>query len=976
MSRNWGLLTLFASALAGSLLIPEVGLSQANLTPYQPSGWSDKIVASNVMGTHTDTPLTTADTVYVDWAVINNGSAATAARFYTALYVDGVQRTSWYTDPPLNPNYYVYVSDYPLGILAAGTHTLKIITDSTGAISESNESDNTYSKTITVTGTSYPNLTPYQPSGWSDKIVASNVMGTSTDTPLTTADTVYVDWAVINNGSAATAARFYTALYVDGVQRTSWYTDPPLNPNYYAYASDYPLGTLAAGTHTLKIITDSTGTISESNESDNTYSKTITVTGASYPNLTPYQPSGWSDKIVASNVKGTPTDTPLTTADTVYVDWAVINNGNAATAARFYTALYVDGVQRTSWYTDPPLNPNYYAFGSDYQLGTLAAGTHTLKIITDSTGTISESNESDNTYSKTITVTGTSTPGISAFTPNPNPPVTAQKFTFLVKGSGFDPASAEVFFLGPSCPTTTSCVLSNSSLTKKTATELDGSATLQGGAFTVQVRNKSNGAVSKAKGLYVATQGGKSANRVLVLMVDFPDKPGLIARDSLYWILFGHNPSQAPKGSLRDFYKEVSYGKFDLDGNVNDTTIAWVRLPQNSTYYAGGCYGQTSDPTNSLPPCSAVYPKNAQKMVEDAVAAAKAQGLDFGPFDANQDGIVDGLFVIHAGQGGEVSHNRNDIWSHSWTTKTAVDTGSKNAAGNPVSVLKYTTEPEYVSSRGDLTIGVFAHEYGHMRFGLPDLYDTDYTSNGIGVWSLMSFGVWRGSPSGSSPAHLDAWSKYQTGFITPTQVTSTLTSQKIAPVETTATVYQLLSGSPQSKTGEYFLIENRQLTGFDSGLPGSGLLIWHVDESVSKNTNENYPGCKSCTGHYKVQLVQADNAWDLEKKANTGDGGDPYPGVCWLVLTCNTSFTAKTSPNSNLWNGHASGVSITKISASGPSMTATISVTAASSSVRGQGIHSNYVPSNDPLATPLRSGQALPQDSPIQPGTADANPPQ
>ncbi|MGA2177903.1 MAG: Calx-beta domain-containing protein, partial [Verrucomicrobiota bacterium] len=77
-------------------------------------------------------------------------TAATAARFYTALYVDGVLNNSWYTDPPLNANYYTTVTGYSVGSLSAGTHTLEIITDSTGAISESNESDNTYTKTITV----------------------------------------------------------------------------------------------------------------------------------------------------------------------------------------------------------------------------------------------------------------------------------------------------------------------------------------------------------------------------------------------------------------------------------------------------------------------------------------------------------------------------------------------------------------------------------------------------------------------------------------------------------------------------------------------------------------------------------------------------------------------------------------------------------------------------------------------------------
>jgi hypothetical protein len=84
--------------------------------------------------------------------VINNGTSPTGAPFYTELYVDGVLRASWHTDPPLNLNFYAYVEDYSIGALPAGTHTIRIRTDSTGAIDESNETDNEYTKTFNVGG--------------------------------------------------------------------------------------------------------------------------------------------------------------------------------------------------------------------------------------------------------------------------------------------------------------------------------------------------------------------------------------------------------------------------------------------------------------------------------------------------------------------------------------------------------------------------------------------------------------------------------------------------------------------------------------------------------------------------------------------------------------------------------------------------------------------------------------------------------
>jgi len=184
----------------------------------------------------------------------------------------------------------------------------------------------------------------------------------------------------------------------------------------------------------------------------------------------------------------------------------------------------------------------------------------------------------------------------------------------------------------------------------------------------------------------------------------------------------------------------------------------------------------------------------------------------------------------------------------------------------------------------------------------------------------MASGSWNySSISGDRPAHPDAWSKYRLGWVTPTQVTGTLTNESIQQAATAADVYKLLTGTANPASGEYFLVENRQKTGFDVGLPGAGLLIWHIDESKTNN-REECPGGPPCSSHFKVALVQADNLWDLENGTDRGDTGDPYPGS-----TSNTSLTACTFPNSNLYSGSASGVSITSINASASTMTATLS---------------------------------------------------
>jgi subtilase family serine protease len=380
-----------------------------NLTPYQPtqpSVWSDKIVVSNTTGTSTDSsPLRTTDTLYVDWAVLNNGTATTSSTFQIRLLVDGVERISW-TSNPLAVSFYTFIQDYSIGSLTAGTHTIKIVADSLGSVAESNETDNEYTKTISVVNSAQPNLTPVQPSGWSDKIVVSTATGTNTDSAtLRTTDTLVVDWAVINNGSAAVSSSFSETLYVDGVAKQTFTTSPPLNVNGITGFQDYSIGSLSAGIHTIKIVADSGGVIAESNETDNEYSKAITVIGI--PNLTPVQPTGWSDKIVVSTVTGTNIDsTVLRSTDTLFLDWAVINNGTAAITSTFNETLYIDGIIKQVFTTSPPLNTNAITGFQDYSIGSLAAGVHTIKIVADSGSAIAESNEADNEYTKTITVAG------------------------------------------------------------------------------------------------------------------------------------------------------------------------------------------------------------------------------------------------------------------------------------------------------------------------------------------------------------------------------------------------------------------------------------------------------------------------------------------------------------------------------------------------------------------------------------------
>lgn len=369
----------------------------------------------------------------------------------------------------------------------------------------------------------------------------------------------------------------------------------------------------------------------------------------------------------------------------------------------------------------------------------------------------------------------------------------------------------------------------------------------------------------------------RGAVRVIVVLVDFSDRQMTQAAAHFNDLFF--STGVLPHGSVKEYYREVTSGLVDITGQV----MGPYRLPQTLAWYANNNFGIGRP----------IGVPRANIMANDAAAAADPQ-VNFDPYDNDGNGFVDAFIVVHAGSGGEQTGDPGDIWSHKWTLPAARPADSKQ-------IFAYLTIPE------DCRIGVCAHELGHLLFGFPDLYDTDNTSEGVGNWCLMGAGSWNGN--GDIPAHPSAWCKVQQGWATVTNVTADGTIS-IPDVKSGGNVFRLWKGGANGP--EYFMVENRQRTGYDAGLPGDGLLIWHIDDNQPDNTNEN---------HYKVGLVQADGRRDLDRDRNRGDGGDPYPGTA-----NNTLFTGSSMPSSNSYTGQQTSVSITGISASGPTMTAMVSV--------------------------------------------------
>lgn len=123
-------------------------------------------------------------------------------------------------------------------------------------------------------------------------------------------------------------------------------------------------------------------------------------------------------------------------------------------------------------------------------------------------------------------------------------------------------------------------------------------------------------------------------------------------------------------------------------------------------------------------------------------------------------------------------------------------------------------------------------------------------------------------------------------------------------------VYRLWKNGGGGK--EYFLLENRQRTLYGRKLPGEGLLVYHVDEAIDGNDDENHPF---------IKLLEADGLNDLHDGTSRGDPGDPYPGQSKNATLTNTS-----NPDAKSYGAVDTCVTVTSISRTGASMTARLGV--------------------------------------------------
>lgn len=346
----------------------------------------------------------------------------------------------------------------------------------------------------------------------------------------------------------------------------------------------------------------------------------------------------------------------------------------------------------------------------------------------------------------------------------------------------------------------------------------------------------------------------KGTLRVPVIPIRYADVAEPFSSEKLQDRLFG--PQRGDTLSYSTYWSEVSNGLLEVEGRV----APWVTLPRNANYYlpkeqyGWGQFGKMIELRSQVL-------RAADLMID--FSQFDNDGPDGIPNSGDDDGYVDFVAFVYAvpcpGDG-----RAGAIWPHRAAMQPFV-TNSVSANGDPIKIADYVILPAVDPvTCGPMHIGVLAHETGHA-LGLPDLYDYDGSSQGIGAWGLMGTGSHN---TYFSPSHLSAWEKEQLGWVGVSWLSS-VDSMVFEPVATSQAVYRY--DIPNS-AGSYMLLENRQRLGSDSYLPGHGLLAWRIDpergELGAWNTDERRSA---------VTLIDADGRNDLANGLRA-DSGDPFPG--------------------------------------------------------------------------------------------------
>lgn len=417
-------------------------------------------------------------------------------------------------------------------------------------------------------------------------------------------------------------------------------------------------------------------------------------------------------------------------------------------------------------------------------------------------------------------------------------------------------------------------------------------------ARLARVKNSLKGADDKMRGLGGDHITYKGVKKGLVVLVDFKSKKFADGHDLEYYknVINGKDftdDKEGYVGSVRDYFLAQSNGQFELDFDV----VGPVTMSKNYGYYGYD---------NAYQKDEKVY-----EMIKEACDGIQDQ-VNLKDYDWDGDGEADQVFFLYAGLGQASGGSNSTIWPHESELRYW-----------PCGVLSYSTgkintyacanelQPETQGSSRYISagIGTICHEFSHC-LGFADMYDTTGAGGyGMSVFDVMDQGSYNGN--GFVPCNYTAFERIYAGWVEPIELIDPATVMDMKSVSDYGRPFIMYN---YKNTNEYFLMENRQNTGWDEGLYGSnGLLITHVNYVPSRWINNSVNSSKE-----KVQCCTVVNADGSREIGNTLSlQGDLYPYESKGV-TMNDEFTDDSEPASKLYNknsdnSYALGIPITKI---------------------------------------------------------------
>jgi M6 family metalloprotease-like protein len=362
-------------------------------------------------------------------------------------------------------------------------------------------------------------------------------------------------------------------------------------------------------------------------------------------------------------------------------------------------------------------------------------------------------------------------------------------------------------------------------------------------------------------GLLTAPHASSTNFRGIIILAEFTDKKFSFQPINELIDAIVNQPNYADNGftgSVRDYFYDNSMGQFDPQFDV----LGLVTLDYRQADAKGF--------------------DNGQLLVRNACIKA-ASLTRFSDYDMNGDGEVDLIYVIFAGGGSHAGNNKDFMWPHSY----ALNELQIKLHGVYCNRYACSTELTGRENRHKLDgIGTICHEFSHV-LGLPDLYDTNRNEAKEAApdpdqWSVMAGGNYLNDSR--TPCGFSLYERYALGWSQPTLLSESGSYTLEALLESNHG-YRINTAVDK----EFFLLENRQQTGWDSHLPGHGMLVFRVDSTNAKVWSNNM--VNTDPEHLYYELLRADHL-------NSNSAGNPFPGTGNKTLLTNT-----TSPSLLSWTG-------------------------------------------------------------------------